>query len=192
MAVQINMLDMWKSEYATNLSDLDRLIYQSHLIGMEQSLVLWGGGNTSVKTIENDFFGTPHNMLRIKGSGSDLKSVTTKDFPGVILNRVVPLLNRESMPDDEMVDFLNHCLVEPNTPRPSVETLLHAFLPFKSVVHTHADAILSLTNTNKYASIIPKALGGSIIIVPYMLPGFELSKKVSKALDAKKKSYTRF
>ena len=177
------MLNIWKNEDSAKMSDLDQLIYQSHLIGKEESLVLWGGGNTSIKTIEKDFFGVPQNVLRIKGSGSDLKSVEAKDFPAINLDRVLPLLEREHMSDDAMVDFLDHCLIESSAPRPSIETLLHAFLPFKSVVHSHADAILSLTNTKKHKDIIQKALRGSIIVLPYMRPGFKLSKESAETLE---------
>ena len=170
------MLNIWKTKDSAGMSDLDKLIYQSHLIGAEESLVLWGGGNTSIKTVEKDFFGVPQRVLRIKGSGSDLKSVEAKDFPAINLDKVLPLLDREHMSDEAMVDFLDHCLMESSAPRPSIETLLHAFLPFKSVVHSHADAILSLTNTTKHNTIIRKALGDSIIVLPYTRPGFKLSK----------------
>ncbi len=170
------MLNIWKTKDSAGMSDLDKLIYQSHLIGAEESLVLWGGGNTSIKTVEKDFFGMPQRVLRIKGSGSDLKSVEAKDFPALNLDKVLPLLDREHMSDEAMVDFLDHCLMESSAPRPSIETLLHAFLPFKSVVHSHADAILSLTNTKKHKDIIRKALGDSIIVLPYTRPGFKLSK----------------
>ena len=168
------MLNIWKTKDSAGMSDLDKLIYQSHLIGAEESLVLWGGGNTSIKTVEKDFFGVPQRVLRIKGSGSDLKSVEAKDFPAINLDKVLPLLDREHMSDEAMVDFLDHCLMESSAPRPSIETLLHAFLPFKSVVHSHADAILSLTNTTKHNTIIRKALGDSIIVLPYTRPGFKL------------------
>ena len=177
------MLNIWKNEYSKTLSDLDKLVYQSHLIGAEQSLVLWGGGNTSIKTIENDFFGISQRVLRIKGSGSDLKSIEAKDFPGVHLDKVLTLLDRQHMSDEEMVDFLDHCLMESNSPRPSIETLLHAFLPFNSVVHSHADAVLSLTNTSNPSAIIQKALGDSIIVLPYIRPGFKLSKESAECLS---------
>ena len=176
------MLNIWKNEDSAEMSDLDKLIYQSHLIGTEESLVLWGGGNTSIKTVEKDFFGVPQRVLRIKGSGSDLKSVEAKDFPAINLDKVLPLLDREHMSDEAMVDFLDHCLMESSAPRPSIETLLHAFLPFKSVVHSHADAILSLTNTTNHNTIIKKALGDSIIVLPYTRPGFKLSKESASGL----------
>ena len=122
------MRSAWSESEAAGLSPLDLLVYQSRLVGGEPSLALWGGGNTSLKTVERDFTGAERAVLRIKGSGSDMKTIGRGGFPGVILDYVLPLLDRDDMPDDEMVDYLGHCLLEPSSPRPSIETLLHAFL----------------------------------------------------------------
>ena len=120
-------------------------------------------------------------MLRVKGSGSDLRTIRRPDFPGVRLDDVLPLLERDAMSDEEMVAYLAHTLMEPASPRPSIETLLHAFLPARFVVHTHADAILALTNTPSGRRWVTAALGPGAIWVDYRRPGFGLSKQVASA-----------
>ena len=127
--------------------------------------------------------------MRVKGSGTDMKSIQKQGFPGVRLEHVLALLERDDMSDEDMVDYLNHCLMEPKAPHPSIETLLHAFLPQTSIVHSHADAILSITNTYKAKSLLSDAFGSSIVIVPYRRPGFLLSKEV--ALSARSSPQAR-
>ena len=97
-------------------------------------------------------------MLRVKGSGSDLKSIQKKDFPGVRMDDVLALLDRQDMGDQEMVDYLAHALQEPASPRPSIETLLHGFLPASAVIHTHADAVVSLTNNDREPGRAPRGV----------------------------------
>ena len=141
------MKNLWSEDEARGLSGVDLLVYRSRLIGRETGLVLWGGGNTSSKHQEIDFRGRSVAVMRIKGSGSDLATIQPRDFPGIRLEDLEPLWGRSTMSDQEMVDYLSHCLMEPGSPRPSIETLLHGFVPFPHVDHTHADAILGLTNT---------------------------------------------
>ena len=139
------MLNRWE---AAPDNEVEQLVYQSRLVGMEEDLVLWGGGNNSVKSRATDLLGRPIDVMYIKSSGSDMKSIVPKQFPGVRLDYIAPLRDRdEDMTDQEMVDYLARCLVDASSARPSIETLLHAFLPPKAVLHTHADAILALTNT---------------------------------------------
>src|SRR5205809_5194313 len=107
------MRSRWNDAEAANLSGLDLLVYASRLIGAETSLVVWGGGNTSIKTTERDHRGRDVRVLRVKGSGSDLKSIQRKDFPGVRLDDILALLDRDDMGDQEMVDYLAHGLIEP-------------------------------------------------------------------------------
>lgn len=173
--------DRWSQREAEGLSGLDLLVYQSRLLGSDSGMVLWGGGNTSLKVEERDFRGRPVLVLRVKGSGSDLKAVTRRDFPGVRMEDVVPLMEREEMSDEEMVEYLSHTLLEPSAPRPSIETLLHAFIPARSVVHSHADAILALTNTDRAGDALREVFGGEVAVVPYRRPGFALSKEVGLA-----------
>src|SRR4249920_482619 len=154
------MRSRWNDEDAKRLADLDLLVYASRLVGAESSLVVWGGGNTSIKLTERDHRAREIPVLRVKGSGSDLKSIQRKDFPGVKMDDILALLDRADMGDQEMVSYLGHGLVEPGGPRPSIETLLHGFLPAHAVVHTHADAIVSLTNNDRAAETLTSVYGG--------------------------------
>jgi rhamnulose-1-phosphate aldolase/alcohol dehydrogenase len=167
-------------------NEIDQLVYQSRLVGAEESLVLWGGGNNSVKSQSTDLLGTPIPVMYIKSSGSDMKTIVPKEFPAVRLDYIEPLRSREGeMSDQEMVDYLARCLVDPASRRPSIETLLHAFLPARAVLHTHADAILGLTNTRGREKTIRDCFGDSVITVPYLRPGFRLSREVADALASK-------
>ncbi len=164
---------------------IEQLVYQSRLVGMEEALVLWGGGNNSVKARATDLLGAPIEVMYIKSSGSDMKSIVPKQFPGVRLDFIAPLRPRdEDMTDQEMVDYLAKCLIDPASARPSIETLLHAFLPAKAVLHTHADAILALTNTRGREQTVRDCFGDAVILVPYRRPGFRLSRDVADAFDA--------
>src|SRR5215510_7060728 len=173
------MNSRWDDTAAQGLSDLDLLVYASRLIGAETSLVVWGGGNTSVKRMERDHRGREVSVLRVKGSGSDLKSIQKKDFPGVRMDDLLALLERGSMEDQAMVDYFAHALLEPSSPRPSIETPLHGFLPAEAVIHTHADAIVSLTNNDRCAEVVSLA---------YLRPGFPIAKLVAQAFDAHPKA----
>jgi rhamnulose-1-phosphate aldolase/alcohol dehydrogenase len=179
------MQSRWTDETARGLEPLDLLVHTSRLVGAETSLAVWGGGNTSIKVTEPDLRGRPVRVLRVKGSGSDLKSVSRKDFPGVRLEDVLPLLERADMGDQEMVDYLARCLQEPTSPRPSIETLLHGFLPFETVIHTHADAIVALTNTERGGETIRDVFGKDAVSLPYRRPGFRLSTEVAGAVRAR-------
>ena len=178
------MRSRWNDEDAKGLADLDLLVYASRLVGAESSLVVWGGGNTSIKLTERDHRAREIPVLRVKGSGSDLKSIQRKDFPGVKMDDILALLDRADMGDQEMVSYLAHGLVEPGGPRPSIETLLHGFLPAHAVVHTHADAIVSLTNNDRAAETLASVYGGDVIALAYRRPGFRISKDVADAIAA--------
>jgi rhamnulose-1-phosphate aldolase/alcohol dehydrogenase len=178
------MRSRWNDAEAATLSALDLLVYASRLIGAETSLVVWGGGNTSIKIDERDHRGRELAVLRVKGSGSDLKSIQRKDFSGVRLDDILALLDRDDMGDQEMVDYLAHALQEPGGPRPSIETLLHGFVDARAVVHTHADAIVSLTNTDRPGEILTGVYGGDVIPLAYRRPGFRISKDVADVIAA--------
>lgn len=171
----------WDSSAPSEEQALDLLVYRSRLIGSDPDLVVWGGGNTSVKTIEKDHRGRTREVLRIKGSGTDLKSIDRAGFPGIFREDVLPLMEREYMSDEEMVAYLEHCMVEPGGKRPSIETLLHAFLPARHVDHVHADSIVALTNTPGGREAVREALGERVAFVPYRRPGFLLAKQVCAA-----------
>ncbi|MBI2197580.1 MAG: bifunctional rhamnulose-1-phosphate aldolase/short-chain dehydrogenase [Candidatus Rokubacteria bacterium] len=173
------MNSRWDDAAARDLDDLDLLVYASRLVGAETSLVVWGGGNTSIKRGERDHRGREARVLRVKGSGSDLKSIRRQDFPGVRMDDILALLPREDMGDQEMVDYLRFALQEPGGARPSIETLLHGFLPAAAVVHTHADAIVSLTNNARSAEVLREVYGDEVAALPYRRPGFKISREVS-------------
>jgi rhamnulose-1-phosphate aldolase/alcohol dehydrogenase len=180
----VAMKSRWSDAEAAGLSDLDQLVYASRLIGAETTLVVWGGGNTSIKRLERDYRGRQVRVLRVKGSGSDLKSVQARDFPGVRMDDILALLEREDMGDQEMVGYLTHALMEPGSPRPSIETLLHGFLPAEAVIHTHADAIVSLTNNDRCREVLGRVYGGEVIALPYRRPGFLISREVAEVYKA--------
>ncbi|HYE94128.1 MAG TPA: class II aldolase/adducin family protein, partial [Terriglobales bacterium] len=176
------MRSRWNDAEAAGLSGLDLLVYASRLVGAETSLVVWGGGNTSIKTREQDHRGREIDVLRVKGSGSDLKSVQRKDFPGVRMDDILALLPRDDMGDQEMVGYLAHALQDPGGVRPSIETLLHGFVTASAVVHTHADAIVSLTNNDRARETLADVYGKDVIPLEYRRPGFRISRDVADAI----------
>jgi rhamnulose-1-phosphate aldolase/alcohol dehydrogenase len=178
------MRSRWNDAEAAGLDGLDLLVYASRLVGAETSLVVWGGGNTSIKTLERDHRGREIPVLRVKGSGSDLKSIQRKDFPGVRMDDITALLERQDMGDAEMVAYLAHGLVEPGGPRPSIETLLHGFVGAHAVVHTHADAVVSLTNNDRAAQVLDDVYGKDVLALDYRRPGFRISREVADAIAA--------
>jgi rhamnulose-1-phosphate aldolase/alcohol dehydrogenase len=176
------MRNLWQNDDTAGLDELALLVHRSRLIGREPALVLRGGGNTSLKRDESDFRGRTVRVLRIKGSGSDLATCAAAEFPGLRLDDLEPLRERRAMDDQEMVDWLLRCLVEPGSPRPSIETLLHAFLPHAHVDHTHADAVLALTDTVDPRRHVEAALGADAAFVPYRRPGLRLAQDVAMAV----------
>jgi rhamnulose-1-phosphate aldolase/alcohol dehydrogenase len=179
------MNSRWDDATAATLQGLDLLVYASRLIGAETSLVVWGGGNTSIKQTERDHRGREVRVLRVKGSGSDLKTIQKKDFPGVRMDDVLALLERQDMGDSEMVDYLRFALQDPGGSRPSIETLLHGFLPAAAVIHTHADAVVSLTNNANAGDVLRTVYGDEVVALPYRLPGFRISREVADTLAAR-------
>ena len=177
------MRSRWDDAATKNLDGLDLLVYASRLVGAETSLVVWGGGNTSLKLAERDHRGREVRVLRVKGSGSDLKSIETKHFPGVRMDDILALLERQQMGDQEMVAYLAHALQDPASPRPSIETLLHGFLPADAVIHTHADAIVSLTNNDRAAEVLREIYGSDVTALPYRRPGFLISREVAVTFE---------
>ena len=174
------MENLWSDSEAKGMNDLDSLVYMSRLIGANTELVVWGGGNTSIKVTEPDIAGNDIEVLKIKGSGSDLKTIRHNQFAHLRQADIVPLIERKDMTDEDMVDYLDKCMLDPKNPRPSVETLLHAFLPFKCVAHSHADAIVSLTNNVDQQKVLTDVYKGNMGLVEYIRPGFLLSKLVGE------------
>lgn len=175
--------NLWNENKARELqTGLDELVYRSNLLGSDRAVCNWGGGNTSMKTIEKDFRGREIEVMWVKGSGSDLATMQAYHFTGLRLDDIRPLMEREEMSDEEMVEYLSHCMVDPKHPRPSIETLLHAFLPFKHVDHTHPDAIISICCADNGYEIAKKIFGDRFVWVPYIRPGFTLSKMIAQGV----------
>ncbi|MCS7087373.1 MAG: bifunctional aldolase/short-chain dehydrogenase, partial [Thermoflexales bacterium] len=174
--------NLWNDRDAEGLSPLGLLAYRSRLLGADRSVVNIFGGNTSVKSVERDHLGRAVNVLWVKGSGSDLATCTEKDFAGLKLDEVLPLMAREAMSDEEMIAYLARCQFEPNRPRQSIETLLHAFTPHAHVDHTHPDAIIALACAARGEAAAREVFGEAMIWAPYMRPGFALSKYIAERL----------
>src|SRR5919204_822760 len=174
-----------RTEEIAGSTELERLAARSRLLGANRAVVLRGGGNTSSKTLERDHLGRERPVLRIKASGADLATARPEDFTGLYLDELLPLRERAAMTDEEMVAYLARCVVEPGSRRPSIETLLHAFLPAPHVDHVHADAICTLTNNPRAEQVVREALGEDVAVVPYLRPGFELSRRVAGVAEGR-------
>ncbi len=178
------MRSRWSSDAVAGLDPVALRVYTSRLLGSEPSLVLFGGGNTSVKHLRPDPRGGMRRTLTIKGSGTDLSSIGRDGFAPLALDDLLLLRERKTLDDDTMVELVTLALLDTRAPRPSIETLLHAFIPLGWVDHSHADAILTLTNQPDGAARVRDALGGAVGLVPYVKPGFELSKAAASVYDA--------
>ncbi len=178
------MKSLWSDRDAHGLNGLDGLIYTSRLIGASPNLVLWGGGNSSVKVAGKDHAGRPTRILYVKGSGSDMKTITGQQFTPLRLDDLLPLISRPAMTDEDMVAYQAKATLEPGAPKPSIETLLHAFIPAAHIYHTHADAICTLTDIPNSHEIIRRIYGDDIVVVPYCRPGFLLSKRTGDSVRA--------
>nr|CRH06328.1 Putative protein with short-chain dehydrogenase/reductase SDR domain and class II aldolase and adducin N-terminal domain [Candidatus Magnetococcus massalia] len=155
--------------------------YSGQLLGDEKALVLHGGGNTSVKGRGKNLFGQEVPLLWVKGSGYDLATMGPDDYVAMDLEALKKAQYLESLSDPAMANLLAQNRLDSRAPMPSIETLLHAFIPSRFVDHTHADAILALTNRTDGAAVIRQALGDAIITVPYIHPGFELARAAWRA-----------
>src|SRR5437762_6538409 len=159
---------------------LAQRVYTSRLLGQDHSLVLHGGGNTSVKIRERNIFGDEEDILYVKGSGWDLETIEPAGFAPVRLERALRLATLDHLSDAQMVQELRAAMTNPAAPTPSVETILHASLPHRFVDHTHADALLAITNTADGAARIQEIYGDSVVMVPYVMPGFDLARVVAE------------
>ena len=157
---------------------VDECVYGSRLLGSDQSLVLHGGGNTSVKTPYRDITGRDIDALFIKGSGWDLATIKREGFAALPIARLIELLQLEALSDRDMMRELSAARFDPAMPQPSVEALLHAFLPHRAVQHSHADRILTLTNTPNGERYVRELFGDRILLVRYVMPGFDLAREL--------------
>ena len=163
--------------------DIALRVYTSRLIGRDPRLVLHGGGNTSVKTVIVDDTGREVRVLCVKGSGWDLGDIEPEGLPAVRLESLGVLRERETLSDEEMVNAQRTRLIDSSAPNPSVETLLHAFLPHKFIDHSHADAILALVDQPQAEVMVGEIYGSRLAVVPYIMPGFDLAKLAAETYE---------
>ncbi|MGB3533325.1 MAG: bifunctional aldolase/short-chain dehydrogenase [Microcoleaceae cyanobacterium] len=171
------MKNLWNDQEAAQYQgDLELRVYTSRLLGRDPSLVLHGGGNTSVKIQETNLVGEPEDILYVKGSGWDLATIETAGFSPVRMPHLLKLAKLETLSDSQMVNELKTQMTRASAPSPSVETILHATLPYKYVDHTHADAIIAVTNTAKGLERIQEIYREKVVVIPYTMPGFDLAR----------------
>jgi rhamnose utilization protein RhaD (predicted bifunctional aldolase and dehydrogenase)/NAD(P)-dependent dehydrogenase (short-subunit alcohol dehydrogenase family) len=171
------MQSRWNEEEAARYQeDLGQRVYTSRLLGREKSLVLHGGGNTSVKVRQRNVVGDEEDILYVKGSGNDLETIAEAGFAPVRLAPLLKLGRLGTLSDRQLQNELATQLTRAGAPAPSVETLVHALLPHKFVDHTHADAILAIANTHDGEKRLAEIYGGAIVIIPYAMPGFDLAR----------------
>jgi rhamnose utilization protein RhaD (predicted bifunctional aldolase and dehydrogenase)/NAD(P)-dependent dehydrogenase (short-subunit alcohol dehydrogenase family) len=166
--------------------DLAIRTYTTRLLGVDPELVLHGGGNTSVKTVFTEMDGSEVEVLCVKGSGWDMGTIEPQGLPAVQLAPLVKMVEFDSLSDEDMVMLQRRLLLDPAAPNPSVEAILHGLLPFKHIDHTHANAIVSLTNQPHGEEIVRELFPDSII-VPYVMPGFDLAKACDAAFKVNPK-----
>lgn len=159
-------------------------VYSSRLIGADPDLVMHGGGNTSVKVTRPDLHGEDRRVLHIKGSGWDLDTIEGPGLPGVWLDPLLGLRALDALSDEAMVDAQRAALLQSSSPNPSVETLLHAFLPHAFVDHTHATAFLALANLPGAEAAVAEIFADRVVALPYIMPGFALARKAAELFEA--------
>ena len=159
-----------------------QLVLASHLLGEDRRVANFGGGNTSAKGTATDHVGRQIRVMWVKGSGSDLATMGAADFTPLRLDEIEPLFERDEMTDEEMVAYLARCMVDPVSPRSSIETLLHAFVPAEHVHHTHPDGINVLAGAVEGERLVRECFGAEAAWIPYIRPGFTLAKQVGEAV----------
>jgi rhamnose utilization protein RhaD (predicted bifunctional aldolase and dehydrogenase)/NAD(P)-dependent dehydrogenase (short-subunit alcohol dehydrogenase family) len=181
------MKSLWNDQDAAKYkTDLALRVYTSRLLGQNPSLVLHGGGNTSVKISQKNIVGETEDILYVKGSGWDLATIEEGGFSGVRMPHLLKLAQLPSLSDSQMVNELKTQMIRANAPSPSVETILHAILPYKYVDHTHADAVVTITNTPDGRKRIEDIYGDRVVIIPYIMPGFDLARLCAQEFAAQK------
>ena len=177
------MENLWQEEESRRFkhSDLAMRVYTSRLLGKSDELVLHGGGNTSVKSTQTNIFGLEEDILFVKGSGWDLKTIEEEGFSPARLETLLKLGKLPSMTDTEMARELKASMTNPNAPSPSIEAILHALIPCKFVDHTHTDAVVALSNSPNGKEVLETLYGEDVLILPYIMPGFVLATQVYEA-----------
>jgi rhamnose utilization protein RhaD (predicted bifunctional aldolase and dehydrogenase)/NAD(P)-dependent dehydrogenase (short-subunit alcohol dehydrogenase family) len=183
------MKSLWNDREAAGFKGgLGLRVYTSRLLGRDKSLVLHGGGNTSVKIRERNILGKVEDILYVKGSGWDLETIEAAGFSPVRLHHLLRLAELDALSDPQMVNELKTHMTRASAPAPSIETILHAILPYKFVDHTHADAVIAVTNTANGEEHVREIYGESVVIIPYVMPGFDLARVCARqfAREAKR------
>ncbi|PCE64652.1 bifunctional aldolase/short-chain dehydrogenase [Sediminicola luteus] len=174
------MKSLWNDEVAADFANdlLAQRVYTSRLLGQDESLVLHGGGNTSVKISEKNIFGETEELLYVKGSGWDLATIEKEGFAPVRMDTLLKLAELPELSDMDMVKNQRMAMTNPSAPNPSVEAILHALIPYTFVDHTHADAVITICNTPDGEARIREVYGKKLLMVPYIMPGFVLAKQI--------------
>ncbi len=173
------MKSLYDDKEAKNYkTDLDLRVYTSRLLGRDASLVLHGGGNTSVKSTATNLFGEVEEILYVKGSGWDLATIEAEGFAPVKMDMLLKMAELKVLSDTDMVKYQRLAMINPSAPNPSVEAILHAIIPFKFVDHTHTDAVVTITNTDGGEDKIKELYGDKVLVIPYIMPGFALAKLI--------------
>jgi rhamnose utilization protein RhaD (predicted bifunctional aldolase and dehydrogenase)/NAD(P)-dependent dehydrogenase (short-subunit alcohol dehydrogenase family) len=179
------MQNLWNSEDAARCAtELALRVYSSRLLGADDTLVLHGGGNTSLKQREKNLVGEEEEILYVKGSGWDLATIQEPGFAPVRMAHLLKLARLDALSDPQMVNELATQVTRAGAPGPSVEAILHAILPHRYVDHTHADAVLAVTNTRDGAARVREIYGDELVIIPYVMPGFDLARLCAQRLEA--------
>jgi len=167
---------LWQTPTSNGQSALDECVQGSRTIGAHEALVLHGGGNSSIKDTITDVTGADLDVIYVKGSGWDMATIKPQGFAPLRLGRLRELLAVDTITDAALVNELRCALVDASAPDPSIESLLHALLPFRAVLHSHADVIVSLTNQPDPAAAVTELFGDSVVLIPYVMPGFDLAR----------------
>ena len=172
------------AEAARYTGDLAQRVYTSRLLGADPSLVLHGGGNTSVKARVRNIVGENQDILYVKGSGWDLATIEAAGFSPCRMHHLLELAKLPALSDTAMASEPKNTMIDAAAPAPSVEAILHALIPAKFVDHTHADVVVTVTNAPNGAERIAEIYGDQVVIVPYVMPGFDLAKACAEVLAA--------
>ena len=178
MAMQTQIVNYWDDDAAARHTGVGEVVYRSRLLGKDPAIVNWGGGNTSMKLVETDFRGRDARVLRVKGSGYDLATIVPEGFTGLYQDALEDMLRCDDMTDAAMATYLAHSYVDLDPPRPSVETTMHAFLPFAHIDHTHPDAVVSLCCTEDAVALVERIYGKEAIWMPFFRPSFRSAKEM--------------
>ncbi len=185
------MQSLWNDTDAAQWhGDLGQRVYTSRLLGQDASLVMHGGGNTSVKTTLLTIFGEAQEVLYVKGSGWDLATIEPAGFAPVQMQHLLRLATLPTLSDTAMAHELRRATLDPAAPAPSVEAILHAILPYKFVDHTHADAVVTITNTPGGLEAVRRVYGEAVVYIPYIMPGFELARYCATAFAQQRTPHT--